>query len=65
MEWVSRVTSVALEMVAPVLIGYWVDNRVGTKVVFTALGGALGLTIGIWSLVRMSKSMRDNSGQSR
>jgi F0F1-type ATP synthase assembly protein I len=54
----SNVTSVSLEMVLPILIGYWIDQRLGTKAVFAILGGVLGLATGIWSLMRMTESLR-------
>jgi len=54
--WASRITTVALEMVLPGVGGYWLDGRVGTLSVFpvfTLLGFALGLTLGIWHLLKM------------
>jgi hypothetical protein len=54
--WASRITTVALEMVVPGLIGFWVDSRLGTKVLFGMVGFAFGLTLGIWHLVQMAKA---------
>ena len=34
-HWASRVNSIALERVIPGLLGYWLDNRVGTQGLFT------------------------------
>jgi hypothetical protein len=49
-EWVSKITTVALEMVLPGILGTWLDRRWGTK--FLALVGfALGLVVGIWHLL--------------
>jgi predicted MFS family arabinose efflux permease len=54
MEWVSRITTVALEMVVPAVIGGWLDQRWGTK--YLALVGViLGVTTGLWHLVWMAK----------
>lgn len=51
-EWVARITTVALEMVLPGLAGNWLDQYLGTQ--FLALAGfALGLTVGVWHLLRM------------
>ena len=50
LEWVGKITTVALEMVVPGIIGTWLDRRWGTK--FVALVGfALGLGVGIWHLL--------------
>ncbi len=50
LEWVSKITAVAIEMVLPGIIGTWLDRRWGTK--FIALAGfALGLTVAIWHLL--------------
>lgn len=54
MEWVSRIITVALEMVLPGLAGGWLDKRWGTG--FLALVGfALGVSLGIWHLIVMTK----------
>jgi hypothetical protein len=53
--WVSKITTVALEMVIPGLIGTWLDKRWGTQ--FLALAGfALGITVSIWHLLKMTSS---------
>jgi F0F1-type ATP synthase assembly protein I len=52
----SSVTSISLEMVLPVLGGYWLDQRCGTKAVFALLGAAAGLALGIWSLLRLTET---------
>jgi len=65
MEWATLATTVAAEMVVPVLIGYWIDHRLGNKFVFTTLGGIVGLTFGIWSLVRMAESSSRGRGKNQ
>lgn len=55
LEWASVATTVSAEMVVPLFLGYWVDQRLGTKAVFALLGGAAGLSVGIWSLIRLTK----------
>ncbi len=52
-EWVSRITTVALEMVLPGLAGHWLDQRWGTSYL-TLVGFAFGLTAGIWHLLSMA-----------
>jgi hypothetical protein len=54
MEWVSQITTVVAVMVLPGLAGQWLDDRWGTG--FLALVGfALGLTVGIWHLITMTR----------
>ena len=59
MEWVTKITTVALEMVVPGVIGTWLDRRWGTK--FLALiGFAVGLAGGLWHLLALTGS--ENEG---
>jgi len=55
MQWVSRITSIAMEMVLPIVIGYWIDQRLGTKIVFLLLGLVLGFATGMWQLIKLAK----------
>lgn len=55
MEWVSRIMAVSIEMVVPGLAGQWLDARLGTKFL-VLVGFALGLTLGIWHLLVMTKA---------
>jgi len=55
-EWVSRITVIALEMVLPGIVGQWLDKRYGLN--FLALiGFAFGLTAGMWHLLVMTKAV--------
>jgi hypothetical protein len=54
MSWVSKITAVALEMVLPGLAGLWLDNQLGTRFL-TLLGFALGVPLGMWHLIAMTK----------
>jgi F0F1-type ATP synthase assembly protein I len=47
--------AVALGMVVPGLVGYYVDTKLGTRALLTILGFMLGVTYGIWELVRMGR----------
>jgi hypothetical protein len=62
-DWVSRITTVAIEMVLPGLVGVWADRQLGTRVLFTVIGFAAGLTLAIWHLIRMTapKGMNEDS----
>jgi F0F1-type ATP synthase assembly protein I len=55
MEWASRITAVCFEMVVPALLGYWIDQRLGTKILFTMLGSVLGMVGGMISLLRITR----------
>ena len=60
MDWVSKITTVAMEMVLPGLAGMWLDKRFGTGFL-ALLGFALGVPLGIWHLIAMTKSKRDDA----
>jgi hypothetical protein len=56
MEWVTKITTVVLEMVLPGVVGEWLDRYFGTKfLVF--LGFGFGFTIGITHLLMMTGSL--------
>ena len=55
MEWTSRITTISLEMVVPPAIGYWLDQRLGTRALFLVLGMIAGFTTAIFSLVRLTR----------
>lgn len=56
--WVSRITTVSAVMVIPGILGHFIDRWAGTVVLFTVLGMALGLGIGMWSLIRATRTPR-------
>ena len=43
MEWVSRITTIAFEMVVPGVIGLGLDRYVDTSPLFMILGFSIGL----------------------
>ncbi len=55
LEWTSRVMSISMELIAPPLIGYWLDRRMGTLPLFLIVGVALGFITATMSLVQLSK----------
>jgi F0F1-type ATP synthase assembly protein I len=59
MHWASQVTTISIEMVLPILLGVWTDRRLGTKAVFTIVGGIAGFWLGIWNLIRIAKVLAD------
>ena len=59
--WSARVTTIALEMVIPGMIGLWIDRQLGTVMVFLVLGVVLGMTVGMLHLVRLGVSAERGS----
>lgn len=49
----TEITTVAFMMVLPILLGYWVDTYLGTVPLFAILGLVLGMSTGIWQLIRL------------
>lgn len=56
-NWVAKITTVALEMVFPGLAGLWLDNQLDTRFL-ALLGFVLGFALGMWHLILMTKSKR-------
>jgi F0F1-type ATP synthase assembly protein I len=56
--WAVRITAISLEMVVPGLIGLWVDRQLGTVMVFLVLGVIVGVTAGMFHLVRVAGSLQ-------
>ena len=68
LEWVSRITAVALVMVLPGLLGYWLDQKLGTGFLMLA-GFVFGIVGGMYSLLALTgavakKASRANAKQS-
>jgi hypothetical protein len=72
--WAWRVMTISLEMALPGMIGYWLDQRLGTGFVLMLLGFAGGMTLATAQLMKIaaqgttqrgttprSKSPRQNS----
>jgi ATP synthase protein I len=54
-EWSARITSISLELVLPVLGGYWLDQRWGTPPLLLIVGVVLGFVTATFSLLRLAK----------
>ena len=52
----ARIITVALEMVIPGLLGYWLDQWLGLKGVFILAGFAAGLFLGMRHLLKMTRT---------
>lgn len=55
------VISASIEMVAPIAVGYWLDNRCNSSPLFVLLGLALGLAAGGWAIVQLTRPRRDRT----
>lgn len=53
----------AIGMVVPGLVGYYLDGLVRTRALFTILGFGIGVTFGIWQLLRMASPPRDGGDE--
>jgi F0F1-type ATP synthase assembly protein I len=54
-HWATRIMVVSLEMVLPGLLGYWIDQRLGTVVAFMLVGFALGVTAAVVHLIHLTR----------
>lgn len=52
--WAYRILAVAAEMVLPGVLGDWLDKRLGTQFL-SLVGFGVGITVGIWHLVLMTR----------
>ena len=58
LQWASRITSIAAEMVVPGLVGIWLDDHLETG--FLAfIGFGIGVAVGIWHLTLIAKSLQE------
>ena len=64
LEWVSRITAVALAMVLPGLAGYWLDMKFGTRFL-TPCGFVFGIVAGIWSLLLLTGAVSGKSSRTK
>lgn len=69
-QWVSQITGIGLEIVIPIVVGRWLDDRWGTSFC-TAVGVVVGPLLGFWHLLTLTgvvgrtkgRSEKDNSQQ--
>lgn len=54
MMWVSRVTSIGLSFVVPVILGVLADRLFKTSPAFTVAGVVLGFVVGTLQVVRLA-----------
>ena len=57
-EWSAVIMTISAEMVVPGLVGYWLDQRLGTRVLFLLIGFAAGGTLAVLGLMRIANKRR-------
>lgn len=67
-EWVAKITTVALEMVLPTVGGWYLDKRFGTQY-WVLVGVVVGMVVGMMHLLQMTRpknggDRQENSGGS-
>ena len=65
LQWSYRIMTVSLEMVLPGLAGVWLDQQLGTLVVFTLIGFITGCVAAVWHLTRMTRTPTAHSTRGR
>lgn len=63
--WISRITTVGLEMVLPAIAGQWLDSKLQTSFL-GVVGLVFGVIAGFWHLMVMTRprsSRPDKPGQ--
>jgi F0F1-type ATP synthase assembly protein I len=62
-EWSATIMTISAEMVVPGLMGYWVDQRLGTRGLFLIIGFALGGTLATLQLMRIANKRTGPGGK--
>ncbi len=57
--WAARIMSISFEMVLPALLGVWLDQKLGTVVLFLLLGLMLGMFVGFLQLLKIVKESKN------
>lgn len=60
---VSEIMAISMMMIVPGLIGYLIDQKVGTRVVFTLLGLLFGMTGAIYQLIALVTPPKKNNDE--
>jgi len=63
--WATRIMVVALVMVLPGLAGHWLDEQLGTVVLFLLVGLGLGCTAATLQLIRIIRSENERSSKGK
>ncbi len=60
LDIVSKITAICLMMALPAIGGYYVDQWLGTKIVFILLGTAFGMFASGWQLFKLTQELNKN-----
>lgn len=60
--WASRITTLALELTIPVLVGVGVDRSLGTSPLATISGAVLAFVLFMLHTLRLAKKLPDATG---
>jgi ATP synthase protein I len=60
--WASRITTLALELTIPVLVGVGLDRWWGTSPLAMIFGAVLGFVLFMFHTLRLAKKLPDASG---
>jgi F0F1-type ATP synthase assembly protein I len=58
----TTISTIALEMVLPGMLGFYIDIKLGTTMVFLVLGLVVGFVAGMIHLMRLAKSLTQTPG---
>jgi len=50
-----QISTIAIGMVIPALLGVWLDRLLGTVALLTVLGVFLGMALGFWQLLKIAR----------
>ena len=64
MSKASEIMTICLVMIVPGLIGYFVDQWLGTQFVFILLGLIFGMTGAAYQLIRLVSDPEEQNGES-
>lgn len=59
LQWVSRITALALEFVLPLVAGHLIDARLDTAPLATIVGACLGFALGLYHVIQLAKKPPD------
>ena len=62
-QWVSQITGIGLEIVLPIVVGRWLDERWGTSF-WTVVGVLVGPLLGFWHLLKLTGVVGGTKGKS-
>lgn len=62
LQWATQITTIGLEMALPTLGGWWLDQRFGTRPVWTVALAVLGFVVAMRHLWDLSKRLNRRAG---